>query len=57
MDENFYINTNIGKIPYDDYLDIVAIQNGFEDYADMKNQGLCIDRGDIFEKTNFDMFK
>ncbi len=38
-----YIDTNIGKIPVEDYLDIVAIQHGFYDYEDMQKNGLHID--------------
>lgn len=33
------VQTNIGKIPKEDYLDIMAMQYGFEDYQDMKEQG------------------
>lgn len=37
------IKTNIGEIPIEDYCDIVAMQYGFDDYEDMKNQGYIID--------------
>ena len=41
MDEEM-IKTNIGLIPKEDYLDIKAIQLGFEDYEDMNLQGYCL---------------
>ena len=41
--ETVLVNTNIGKIPYIDYLDIVAIQYGFDDYEDMTKNGLYVD--------------
>ena len=40
--ETVLVNTNIGKIPYIDYLDIVAIQYGFDDYEDMTKNGLYV---------------
>lgn len=43
MDQESLINTNMGKIPFGDYCDIVAMQHGFDDYCDMKNQGFYID--------------
>lgn len=53
LDQKPLVNTNMGEIPFDDYCDIVAIQNGFDDYRDMKNQGfyLDIDRGNIFDNS------
>ena len=41
--ETVLVNTNIGKIPYIDYLDIVAIQHGFDDYEDMTKNGFYVD--------------
>ena len=41
--ENKYISTNMGDIPVWDYLDIVAIQNGFYDYEDVVKQGYHIE--------------
>lgn len=41
--ETVLVDTNIGKIPYIDYLDIVAIQYGFDDYEDMTKNGLYVD--------------
>lgn len=38
-----YIETNIGKIPLDSYLDIRASQCGFDDYKEMKEAGYSID--------------
>lgn len=36
---NETVKTNIGEMPIEDYRDIVAQQNGFEDYDDMYAQG------------------
>lgn len=36
------VATNIGQIPLEDYQDIVAMQCGFSDYEDMRNQGYTI---------------
>ena len=41
--ETVLVDTNIGKIPYIDYLDIVAIQHGFDDYEDMTKNGFYVD--------------
>jgi hypothetical protein len=57
LDQELLINTNMGKIPFGDYCDIIAIQNGFDDYCDMKNQGFYIDRGCVYEKKDFNMFE
>lgn len=38
-----YIETNIGQIPVEDYLDIKAMQYGFDDYEDMQKNGLHIE--------------
>ena len=37
------VETNQGLMPLEDYLDIKAIQYGFDSYADMKACGCCID--------------
>lgn len=37
------VQTNIGEMPLEDYLDIKAQQFGFDDYEDLKNQGFHID--------------
>ena len=36
------VETNIGSIPREDYLDIRAQQYGFDDYEDMKRQGYSL---------------
>lgn len=36
------IKTNLGEIPNEDYLDMLAIQYGFDSYEDMKSQGYDI---------------
>lgn len=38
-----YVNTNVGLMPVEDYLEIKAVQYGFESYEDMKAQGYKID--------------
>ena len=37
-----YIETNIGDIPIEDYKEIVAIQNGFESYEEMEEEGYIL---------------
>ena len=37
------VKTNIGTMPVVDYLEIQAIQSGFDSYEDMKKQGYSID--------------
>ena len=37
------IKTNIGSIPVEDYLDIQAMQLGFDDYEDLRANGFEID--------------
>lgn len=37
------ISTNIGTMPMEDYLDIVAMQHGFESYDDLRAHGYFID--------------
>lgn len=39
----FLIKTNIGTMPIPDYLDIHAMQCGFEDYKDLRAHGLSFD--------------
>ena len=38
-EESEMIQTNIGEMPKEDYLDIMAMQYGFDDYEDMKKNG------------------
>lgn len=33
------VHTNLGAIPLEDYLEIVALQNGFDSYEDMVSCG------------------
>ena len=35
----------MGKMPIEDYREIVAMQHGFDSYADMRKQGICIGNG------------
>lgn len=37
-----YVETNIGKIPLEDYREIRAMQCGFDSYEDMLKEGYCI---------------
>ena len=37
------IKTNIGTMPVEDYLEIQAMQSGFDSYEDMKKHGYSID--------------
>ena len=37
------VKTNIGEMPLEDYLDIRAMQYGFDSYEDMRKQGYSID--------------
>lgn len=39
------VATNMGKMPIEDYREIVALQHGFDSYADMRSQGFCIGNG------------
>ena len=39
------IATNIGKVPIEDYREIVAVQNGFDSYDEMYNEGIRIGNG------------
>lgn len=36
------VNTNIGEMPLEDYLEIMALQYGFDSYEDLINQGFLI---------------
>ena len=49
-EKNKTINTNMGEIPIKDYGDSVAMQNGFDSYEDMKNQGHIIELFGMEEK-------
>ena len=37
------IKTNMGSIPIEDYLEIMALQYGFESYENMKSEGYIIE--------------
>ena len=39
------VATNIGKVPIEDYREIVAAQNGFDSYDEMYNEGIRIGNG------------
>lgn len=38
-----YIETNMGQIPLEDYLDIRARQYGFEDYEELERAGYTLE--------------
>ena len=40
-----YVATNIGNVPVEDYREIVAMQNGFDSYDEMYQQGIRIGNG------------
>lgn len=42
------VDTNIGNMPIEDYREIMAVQNGFDSYEDMYNQGVRL--GDDYDK-------
>lgn len=37
--EEKMVATNIGKMPLNDYLDIIAMQSGFDSYEEMQEAG------------------
>lgn len=41
-----YIKTSMGIIPLEDYLDIIAIENGFSDYEELRREGYNIEISD-----------
>ena len=43
------IKTNIGEIPLEDYLDIVASSFGFDSYEDLKKSGYSFDNKNIMK--------
>ena len=43
--KNGYVATNIGNVPVEDYREIVAMQNGFDSYDEMYQQGIRIGNG------------
>ena len=43
------ISTNIGNIPEEDYLEIIAMQYGFDSYKSMLEEGYYIDLEDLKE--------
>ena len=51
---NDMVATNIGLIPKEDYLDIMAMQYGFESYEDLKKSGFKI--GDDYNMVGGSLF-
>lgn len=39
------VDTNMGKMPLEDYLDIAALQYGYDSYDDLLRDGLYVDLG------------
>lgn len=46
------IETNMGIMPVEDYLDIMAMQYGFDDYKDLREHGMILDcpEAETYEK-------
>lgn len=44
MDKENTVKTNMGEIPFEDYCEIVAMQNGFSSYAEMREEGYSVSR-------------
>ena len=42
-----YVKTNLGIVPLTDYYEMVAVQNGFEFYSEMKEDGYSIEKPQI----------
>lgn len=42
-----YVKTNLGIVPLTDYYEMVAVQNGFESYLEMKEDGYSIEKPQI----------
>lgn len=38
-----YVQTNIGKIPLEDYLDLQSQRYGYDNYEDLQSNGLTLD--------------
>lgn len=45
-----YVQTNIGKIPLEDYLDLQSQRYGYEDYEDLKSCGLSLDMPETIDE-------
>ena len=43
MERRIMINTNIGQMPLEDYLEIKALQYGYDSYKDMLDDKLIIE--------------
>ncbi|MEE1505082.1 MAG: hypothetical protein UGF89_12670 [Acutalibacteraceae bacterium] len=41
----YMIKTNIGEVPISDYCDMMAMQNGYDSYADMRSHGVRLGGG------------
>lgn len=41
------VNTNMGAMPLEDYLDIVALQHGFDSYEEMQAEGYRINTDNL----------
>ena len=44
------VKTNIGGMPLEDYLEIVALQHGFDSYEELRYNGIVVDIGDEIAK-------
>lgn len=44
-EEGRMVDTNIGRMPIEDYRESIAMHYGFDSYADLRSQGGCIGHG------------
>ena len=44
------VKTNIGGMPLEDYLEIVALQHGFDSYEELRYNGIVVDFEDEIKK-------
>ena len=44
------VKTNIGGMPLEDYLEIVALQHGFDSYEELRYNGIVVDIEDEIAK-------
>lgn len=49
-----YVQTNLGKIPLEDYLDLQSQKYGYEDYEDLKNNGLSLEIPETIDEEERD---
>lgn len=55
MGKEGWIETNIGLMPIEDYLDIVACQSGFDSYEDMRAEGYHLSNEDELRAKGYNL--